>query len=58
MEAEFTELGKKIKSLIQRVRELEEECARLGTRIDELEELKNAAAERITGLLDRLEQPE
>lgn len=58
MEAEFKQLEKKIARLIQRVRELETERAKLQAEIGELEQLRKAAAARINGILDRLEEPE
>lgn len=58
MEAEFKQLEKKIARLIQRVRELETEHAKLQAEIDELEQLRKAAAARVNGILDRLEEPE
>jgi peptidoglycan hydrolase CwlO-like protein len=58
MEAEFKQLEKKIKLLIQRVRELETERDKLQAEIGELEQLRVAAARRIDGILDRLEEPE
>jgi chromosome segregation ATPase len=58
MEVEFKQLEGKIARLIQRVRELEKERAKLQTEISELEQLQETAARRIDGILDRLEEPE
>ncbi|MBA7611964.1 hypothetical protein ES703_19197 [subsurface metagenome] len=58
MEAEFKQLEERIGRLIQRVRELEAEREQLQARIGELEKLQEAAAAHITGILDRLEEPE
>ena len=58
MEAEFKQLEEKIKILIQRVRELETERTRLAADIHDLECLRAVAAERITGIITRLEKPE
>jgi FtsZ-binding cell division protein ZapB len=57
MEAEFKQLDEKINILIQRVRDLAKERDALQTRISKLEQLQEAAARRITGILDRLEDP-
>ncbi|MBN2378874.1 hypothetical protein JXM67_03630 [candidate division WOR-3 bacterium] len=58
MDAEFKQLEEKIKALIQRVRELEAERDRQAAEIDELQHLRIAAAARLTGILNRLEEPE
>ncbi|MBD3285626.1 hypothetical protein GF359_04130 [candidate division WOR-3 bacterium] len=58
MEAEYKELSETIGKLIQRVRELETECKRLTAENDELKDIRKAAAQRITTILDRLEEPE
>jgi len=58
MEAEFKQLEERIGRLIQRVRELEAEREQVQVRISELEALREAAAAHITGILDRLEEPE
>ncbi len=58
METEFAGLEKRIDGLIQRVRDLEKGHDRLQSRIDELERLREAAANKVIQILDRLEEPE
>lgn len=58
METEFAGLEKRIAGLIQRVRDLEKGHDRLQSRIDELERLREAAANKVIQILDRLEEPE
>ncbi len=54
MEAEFRNLEEKIKTLILRVRELEQERDRLKTSIDELERRRESSAAKVADILDRL----
>ena len=58
MEAEFTEFAEKVRLLIQRVRELETRCEKLAAENDDLHDLRKAAADRLTGILNRLDEPE
>jgi len=58
MEAEYKELSEKVSELIQRVRDLEKERTKLAAEIDELQRLRRTAAQRLTGILNRLEEPE
>jgi len=58
MEAEFRDLERRVRGLIQRVRELEAERSRLEVKISELERLRETAAARLNGILERLEEPE
>jgi len=58
MEAEYKELSEKVSELIQRVRDLEKERTKLAAEIDELQRLRRTATQRLTGILNRLEEPE
>jgi FtsZ-binding cell division protein ZapB len=58
MQAELKQLEEKIHMLISRVRELENERDRLQAEIRKLDSIRETAAIRITGLLDKLEEPE
>ena len=51
-------LEERIKALINRVRELEKERDRLQAEIRELDSIRETAVTRITGLLDKLDEPE
>ncbi|NLI97154.1 hypothetical protein GX441_00655 [bacterium] len=55
METEFTRLENAVRVLIQRVRELEKEKARLEAEIGDLERLRKKASERLALILERLE---
>lgn len=55
MEAELNRLEKLVRVLIQRVRELEKERARMQEEIGDLERLREKASERLAAILERLE---
>ncbi len=55
MKAELDRLEKLVGVLVERVRELEKERARMQEEIGDLERLRKQASVRLAGILERLE---